>query len=143
MARAKLKLKAGALPTRRAPKKPGPPLERDVQRVCLEYLRLRGAFCWRANSGALRVPAAGGRKGRYVRFNSAEGCSDVLAVLWARAGGGPETAGRLLALEVKRPGEKPTAKQQRFLESVRRAGGLALVAAGLDDLAGQLREAGY
>lgn len=36
--------------------------------------------------------------------------------------------GRFLAIETKRPGQKPTAAQLRFLGMVQEAGGLALVA---------------
>ncbi len=42
--------------------------------------------------------------------------------------------GRFLAIEVKRPGGKVSPEQERFLERVRAAGGIGLVAYGIDDV---------
>lgn len=104
------------------------PLERDIQKQCLAYLTtVRGFFAWRSNTGAVSIGK------RFVRFGQ-PGASDVLAVL---------PAGRLLALELKRPGCKPTPAQESWLAAVRDAGGLAIVATGLDDLRRQLAENGY
>jgi hypothetical protein len=44
-----------------------------------------------------------------------------------------EPLGRLIALEVKRPGEKPRPEQVRFLELVRRFGGFAAVVTSPED----------
>lgn len=108
-------------------------LEKDVQSVCLQWLRLWGAFPVRINSGALKIGK------RFVKFNSEEGCSDTLVCL---------PGGRFLALEVKRPGRDRTsrdrkAKQAAFREKVEKAGGLAVVATSLDELKAALNGAGY
>jgi hypothetical protein len=102
--------------------------ETDLVRNCLAYLRLRGVPAWRSNSGALRVERGGRR--RVYRFSGARGLSDILGLLppW----------GRLLAVECKRPGNRPTPDQQGFLDAVTAAGGLALVVHDVGDLAAAL-----
>lgn len=86
--------------------------EASVLKGCLRVLALKGIPHWRNNTGAARMGD------RYVRFGT-KGGSDVLAIL-----PGP---GRLMAIEVKRPGGKPTEDQLAFLAAVRDAGGVALV----------------
>jgi hypothetical protein len=93
-----------------------PPREAVILRQILDYLRLLRIPAWRANSGQMTVEAGG--RVRRVRFNGAAGCSDVLGLL--------PPSGRFLAVEVKRPGRKPTASQQGFLDAVTAAGGLAV-----------------
>jgi hypothetical protein len=106
-----------------------PPLEKDVQKAIVEYLTLIGFMVLRINSGALRIGD------RFVRFNSARGCSDLLVVA--------KPSGRLIAVEVKREGNKPTELQEAFLEEVRRAGGVALCVSSVDQLRAELRAAGF
>jgi hypothetical protein len=103
--------------------------ESDLVKACLQLLRLRGVVAWRTNSGAAVYSATATARGRFVRFAGARGLSDIIGLL--------PPHGRLLALEVKRPGRKPTADQAGFLDAVRAAGGLALV---VDDVR-QLAEA--
>jgi len=100
------------------------PLEQDILRVCLEYLKLRGVCCWRQNQGSV----AGEHKGRrrFLRFASADGISDIIGLL--------PPGGRLLAVEVKRPGKQPTATQQAFLDAIGRNGGLAVCVHSLAEL---------
>ena len=107
--------------------------ESDVQRTCLAWLLLWGAVAVRVNSGALKVAD------RFVRFNSAAGCSDTLACL---------PGGRFLALEFKRPGRDRTpakrrAEQAAFREGIVKVGGLALEVRSLDELLAGLRAAGF
>ena len=99
-------------------------------RGCLELLRLRGVLAIRVNCGA--VTAAYRGRQRFVRFTDTPGLSDVLAVL--------PPHGRLLALEVKRPGGRLRPTQEAFLERVRSAGGLALVVSDIRDLEAALTE---
>ena len=70
---------------------------------------------------------------RFVRY-AFPGCADILGQL---------VTGHFLAIEVKRRGGRVRPKQREFLEQVRRAGGLALLArsipevqAGLDHFLG-------
>src|SRR5262245_36942321 len=114
------------------------PKERDIQRQLLQWLRLRGVFCWRQNSGAL-VKA----NGRPIRFNGAEGCSDILGLLPGGRFAPPRDYGVPLAVEVKRPGQKPTLKQSAFLEAFRGGGGIAIVATSIGDVESVLSKIGY
>ena len=94
------------------------PKEKDIQKQIVQYLKMRGAVAVRTNSGAFKV------KDRFVRFNSEEGCSDLLCCY----------RGFFVALEVKRPGKKPTAKQSGFLGEVEKASGIAAVVTSIDDV---------
>lgn len=107
------------------------PLERDILAACLQLLSMRGVFAWRNNSGA--VTAAHKGKRRFVRFGGAPGASDILGVL-------PD--GRFLAVECKRPGNRPTAEQQSFLDAVSRLGGAAVWVTSVAELQEFLTEAG-
>jgi hypothetical protein len=101
--------------------------ETALVRACLDLLALRRIPSWRANSGALVVPATATAKGRFVRFAGAKGLSDIIGLV--------PPSGRLLAVEVKRPGGRLTADQRGFLDAVAAAGGLALVITDARDLA--------
>jgi hypothetical protein len=72
------------------------------------------------------VATSAGGKRRFVRFNGAKGCSDILGIL---------PGGRFMAVECKLPGNRPTADQQAFLDAVRTAGGLAVVVHDVAELA--------
>lgn len=109
------------------------PKESDVTRVCTDWLTLIGAVVVRVNSGGMPID------GRYVKFNSEDGCADTLVCL---------PGGRWLSLELKRPGRDRTkperrARQEAHRARVRAAGGLAIVARSLDELQAELTKAGY
>lgn len=91
----------------------GEPLERDVQRAVLQLLRAHPLVGWaaRINSGAVE-----NANGQFVRFNQIAGCSDII---------GQMRTGHFLALEIKRPGNKPTEPQMLFLRMVEQHGGCA------------------
>ena len=95
-------------------------LERDVQRAVLALLHIhpKVSFAFRQNSGQMQ------RGDRKVRF-AFKGCSDVLGML---------TDGRFLAVEIKRPGGKPTPAQQAFIDNVNRHGGLGLVVSSVQEI---------
>lgn len=92
---------------------------------CLELLKIRNVFHWRQNVGGMELQDPWGHL-RYVRFGQ-PGISDILAILPRHS----QKPGVLLALEVKRPGGKTTAAQDRFLQNVRDQGGEAHV---IDDV---------
>ena len=88
--------------------------ESDVLAACLQYLAVQGIFAWRQNQGA--IPR---KEGGYRRFVGLRGVSDILGILPHAAevvGEGEVRFGNLLAVEVKRPGEKPRPEQTAFLE---------------------------
>jgi hypothetical protein len=99
--------------------------ESDVLRACLQWLTLKGVFHWRQNQGAIPLP--GGKQG-YRKFVGMKGVSDILGVLPLRV----ETQGKtmiygvLLAVEVKREGEKLRIEQEEFLRRVEEAGGIGV-----------------
>lgn len=97
--------------------------ETALVRAVLEYLQLRGIPSWRNNTGAATYVDKYGRK-RHVKYG-VPGASDILGLI-------PPT-GRLLAIECKAGKIKPTDKQIEFLDMVREAGGLAVVAYDLGD----------
>jgi hypothetical protein len=103
------------------------PREQDLVNACLRLLRLRGVYAWRNNSGAFVLGQGKGR--RFFRAGLV-GSSDILGVL--------PPSGRLLAVEVKRPGGRPTPHQQAFLDQVRAAGGVAAVVRDVADLGAML-----
>lgn len=105
------------------------PRETDLIRACLRLLKLRGVFAWRNNTTGVYDPA----RGRFRTFTGLKGVADILGVL---------PGGRLLAVEGKMPGNRPTRDQQAFLDGVRRAGGAALVVHSVEELERALRELG-
>lgn len=88
---------------------PARPSERDLQRAIREVLTLHGWLVIRL------LHALGTHKG----------LSDLVAI----------RRGRVVWLEVKRPGGRLSVEQQNFRDAIAQAGGEYLVAYGLDDLA--------
>jgi hypothetical protein len=102
--------------------------EGDIVRACLTYLRVaRGLVAWRNNTGARKVGS------RFVRWGDV-GSADILGIL---------PGGRLLAIECKRKGNRPTPAQVAWHQMVSDAGALVIVATSVDDLTRQLATAGY
>lgn len=108
------------------------PLESALQGQILDYLRheqARGRIgaVWRVNGGMARYRGSAPVKNYRLWLPFTEevsaGMADVNGVL------GPQSAhpGRFFALEVKRPGEKPTAPQIAYLAAIRASGGIAAV----------------
>lgn len=86
------------------------PRESKVQRAIVERLSRLGVRLWRRNVGAMRDKA-----GNFVRF-AAAGQSD----LW-----GVDRSGRHWEVEVKRPGNRPTAAQLVWLRDMTARGCVA------------------
>ena len=109
------------------------PTEQGIVNACLDLLAWRKVVAWRVNCGAVKVGK------RLVRFNHADGCSDILGAL-------PHAA-RFIAVEVKRPGlgkrSRPTDDQQVFLDNIRRQGGLAVCVTSVAELDALLTLEGY
>lgn len=101
--------------------------ESSLYKPILGYLKLRGVFAWRNNSGAFQGEH-NGRK-RFVRFGF-PGISDIIGIM-------PD--GRFLAIEVKLPGNPPTDNQIAFLDAVKEQGGVAFVATSISDVERELR----
>ena len=107
--------------------------ESDVLSGCLQWLQLKGVWCWRQNQGA--IPLKGGG---YRRFVGLKGVADILGILpqTVRVVGdhGPVTFGNLLAVETKRRGEKPRPEQEEFLRQVNARGGVGVCVHSVSEL---------
>lgn len=119
-----------------------PRKESEIQRAILDYLKtVPGVVAWRSNTGAFSGEHKGKR--RFVRFGI-KGMADILGwQLWPQvitdcahplASSFSPTIPRVMAIEVKRPGGHLTLAQTDFLALVKRAGGLAIVAASVDEV---------
>ena len=95
--------------------KPPARKESEIQREILRYLQAWGIFAWKAGVGAARAEHKG--KARFIRFGE-PGQPDIIGML---------PTGQFLAIEVKRPGQRPTPLQQEFIRTVNRNNGLAFV----------------
>lgn len=111
------------------------PLEKEIQGQILQFLRLMKVFSWRQNSGAMKGEATATTARRFIKFASVDGLSDIIGLLPPK--------GRFLAIEVKRPGQRPTDKQAEFIDEVNRNGGLAFVATSVKDVEESLKLEGY
>ena len=134
---------------RAASRKAPTPKERDIQRAILAFLAtVPGVVAWRTNSGAAMLPGHGG-KGQHVRFGF-KGLSDIVGWqerTWCPHGYEMRKVGshygddciapiaRFLAIEVKTAKTYPTAEQQAFLDQVKAAGGIAICARSVHDVA--------
>lgn len=93
------------------------PRETPIVRAVLAALQLRGAWCWRANSGALILPETAGAARRVIRGAPA-GTPDILGAL---------PGGILFGIEVKAPGGKVRPAQAAWIERARASGARAAV----------------
>lgn len=110
--------------------RPVQPLERDIQKACLQLLRShpKVAAVWRQNSGTFTEQNYDGST-RYISAHTMPGLPDICGFL---------KGGRALFLEVKRPGQQPTRLQQIFLDRATAAGALAAVVTDANQLAALL-----
>jgi hypothetical protein len=109
------------------------PLEKSIQKDVMKLLRKhpKVARVWRQNSMQAKFTDRYGGV-RRVNANTAKGMADIMGVL---------TNGRMLAIEMKRPGDNPERHQQAFLNSINIAGGLAFVARSVADVIEALNSA--
>ena len=101
-------------------------MEQRILHDCLVYLKQRKAKVWSPN------PETAPEHDDDLPRPSVDGMSDLIGVL--------PPNGRLLAIVVKRPGRKPSPSQQAFLKSVRQAGGVAVCAHSVVELAWAVEE---
>lgn len=111
------------------PKKPAirPLLESEIQRTILDYLRIKGHFPIRINTQG--VPMWQGKELLGWRKGPMVGVADILGVT---------KSGQFFAIEVKRPGGKPTDSQLSFLKEISDHNGIAFVAYDLNDVINKL-----
>ena len=101
--------------------------EQDLVNQILDYLKLRGVWAIRVNSGGRQVDGANG-KAYFIKF-APPGTPDILAC----------AGGCFVGIECKLPGNEPTPKQLECHAQIRRAGGVVIVAYSLEDVMWELR----
>lgn len=84
---------------------------------------IEGLVLWRNNVGLAKHFDPKTHETQTVRYGLANGSADLIGLL----------NGRFVALEVKRPGELPTAEQQQWLQLVRNNGGFATFVCSADE----------
>jgi hypothetical protein len=117
-------------PKKRVKREPAPaeqrqPSEAEILRAILRLLKRhpKVAVCWRQNSGTFQERNRDGSV-RYIRANTARGMSDIMGAL---------KDGRALAIEVKSRTGRMRPGQGEFLQTIRRAGGVAGVCRSVED----------
>lgn len=104
--------------------------EHTTQQQILLALGRGDMRIWRNNTGALRD-----ENGRLVRYGLCVGSSDLIGVkrttITEQHLG--QQVGQFLALEVKAQRGRTTPEQERFLEAVRRMGGIAGVVRSVEE----------
>lgn len=93
--------------------------EMDILRLIMVSLSEKGCVVWRNNVGVLKNAA-----GIPIKFGLCVGSSDVIGI-------SPD--GRFLAVEVKTDKGKPSPDQIRFIEAIKRKGGIAGIARSASD----------
>jgi hypothetical protein len=101
--------------------------EKDIQNTIIDYLRIRGIFCWQNDSVGIYDPVK-----KVYRKNSGKykipGVSDILGIYKSKP----------LAIEVKTAKGKTTQSQDLFLERFQAEGGIAFVARSIKDVEWEL-----
>lgn len=107
--------------------------ESEIKKAILQYLNMQlQTFAFPVST--LGIPDAKSRTG--FRKNPSKGVADIIGV----KGIGQPEGGRFFALEVKRPGQKPTEEQYEFLRNVAIAGGYAGVVHSVEDVIEAFKE---
>lgn len=99
--------------------------ESQIQTQIINFLRYRGYYVQRMNSGAMRD-----RNNRLVRMARA-GTPDIMAF---RQRGNRFRFVELLFIEVKVPGNKPTPLQQAVMEELEEHGARCIVAHSVEEV---------
>lgn len=124
----KAKQKAKAIATG----KPALPLEKDIQKAIMQALRTKGVLLYIADAGVAGFRGAGMPDGMKGYSSLPRGFPDLIGVA---------PGGRFLAIEVKRPPNKPTKFQSAFLALFRSKGAIAFWADSVDDAIKKYAEA--
>lgn len=91
--------------------------ESHVQRQILDWLERKGIFHYRQNTGVARL------KGFHVRFGT-RGAPDIVAIY----------RGMYVGIEVKKLGKLQTEEQKTYMQNVRHAGGMYILAYEISDV---------
>lgn len=92
--------------------------EKEIQKQILDYLKTKNIFHYRQNSGGFM------RNGKYYRFCSITGVSDIVCIV----------NGRYIGIEVKKEGGEQSENQKIFQQKLEDSGGKYVLAKSLDDV---------
>lgn len=98
--------------------------EKQTENQILNYLKLRGIFCWKNQS----VGIYDAKRGVYRKSSNQhhiKGTSDILGIL---------PSGHFLAIEVKNEKGYASPEQKEFIRMINHHGGIAFVARSLQDV---------
>ena len=109
------------------------PTEHQIQTAIIQYLRHKGFYVQRMNSG--KYAMGEGRSRRFIHGVDA-GTPDIMAFkeTWIGPKEAQMKAVDLLFIEVKRPGNKPTALQKAKMEELEEHGAKCYVATSVEDI---------
>lgn len=106
--------------------------EKGIQTAIINYLAYKGYYVQRMNSGAIRTA-----KGGMVKL-AAKGTPDIMAfrplVISRCSNGGLCSKIKLVFIEVKRPGNKPTFAQEQTMQLLTEHGARCIVATCVEDV---------
>jgi len=106
-------------------------LEKDIQNAIMDWLKLKGWYALRINSGAQFKENSKGKK--YMIRLAPPGTPDIIACT---------PKGRFIGIEVKRPGNKPTKLQRETLQRITDCGGVGMWVRSLEELISDLESVG-
>lgn len=104
------------------------PTETQIQSAIMGFLRYKGYYVQRMNSGALRD-----QHNRLIRMNKA-GTPDLMAFRKPSGWSANDPTVKLLFIEVKRPGNRPTPLQHAVMQELAEHGALCIVAHSVEEV---------
>lgn len=104
--------------------------EHQIQEAVKEYCLYHNIYVWRSNSG--RFPIGVGSNRRMV-IGSPTGTPDLIGVIGPNFAEG-RYVGRMIALEIKKPLNKPTDIQNRVMTELAQHGAIVWVIHSVDEL---------
>src|SRR3972149_2501017 len=110
--------------------------EHDIQSMILTYLNDIGIYAWRSNAG--RYPVGEGSTRRMI-IGAPAGTPDILGICGSRFKNG-KYFGRLMGVEIKRPGKTTTAIQNYMLRIFVEHGAFAFIIHSLDEIRENLKK---
>ncbi len=97
--------------------------EQDIQNAILEYLKVRGHYALRINSGAR--PVESGSKRYFIRM-APKGTHDIIGCI--------KDTGQFFSIEVKSKIGKLSVEQKDTMDRIRQLGGISFMARSIDDV---------
>lgn len=107
------------------------PTEHQIQQACINYLKIQGWYVQRMNSGKMAYEYKGRRK---FLMLAERGTPDILAFKKTGDWYNYKPVVRIIFVEVKRPGNKPTDLQEMKMRELKEFGAECFVATSVEDL---------